>query len=94
VTIPEKPYFTYREFRSRVLGSSKSEIRSPIGCKPVAGLERNRPKCLECWELAKPLTLAWIELGADHGGLVYAFCTTIPSALYIELPLKIAQVGR
>jgi hypothetical protein len=66
MTIPEKPYFTYREFRPRVLGSSKSEIRSPIGCKPVTGLERNRLKCLEFCELAKPLTLAAIELGADH----------------------------
>lgn len=62
MTIPEKPYFTYREFRSRVLGSSKSEMCNPIGYKRVTHLERNRLKCLESCELAKPLTLAAIEL--------------------------------
>jgi len=67
VTIPEKPYFTYREFRSRVLGSSKSEMCNPIGYKPVTDLERNQRKCLESYELAKPLTLA--ERGSQGTGL-------------------------
>jgi len=35
---------------------------NPIGYKPVTDLERNRLKCLESCELAKPLTLAAIEL--------------------------------